>query len=41
VKKNLNVAAIVCFLIALALCAAAAKTGHGIMHPFHGFSSGA
>jgi hypothetical protein len=41
VKKNLNVAAIVCFLIALALCAAAVKIGTGVMHPFHGFSSGA
>jgi hypothetical protein len=41
VKKNLNVMAIVCFLLALALWAAAAKVGHGHVVPFHGFSSGA
>jgi len=41
VKKNLNVIAIVCFLLTLALLAAAAKVGHGHFVPLHGFSSGA
>ncbi len=40
-KRNLNAIAIVCFLLTLALWAAAAKAGHGHFVPFHGFSSGA